>query len=63
MTYDLVFITSIIGAMLKRYKRIYYVFLGLNHVYAYIIKNNCWQDYSVWHVTCRLTNIILNESH
>ena len=64
MTYDLVFITSIVGyAMLKRYKRIYYVFLGLNHAYAYIIKNNSWQDSYVWHLTCRLTYTILNESH
>ena len=64
MTYDLVFITSIIGyVMLKRYKRIYYVFVGLYHVYAYIIKHNSWQDYYVWHLICRLTNTILNESH
>ena len=48
MTYDLVFITSIIGyAMLERYKRIYYAFVGLYHIYAYIIKNNSWQDYYV----------------
>ena len=64
MTYDLVFITNIIGyAMLKRYKRIYYAFVGLYHIYAYIIKYNSWQDYYVWHLTCRLTNTLLNESH